>query len=360
LQLDDEDLIGTIVTDDTQKRTCARESLAFNSRSPAFLKLFPEYTQIVHALQLTRSNSSHGSAEDLLRASNSSTDTPITNRNSNNDTNITNVNNNSNASGSIKNSEPILIAPNTKETANTTARPKRANSSGHKPVPSTHKVVPQPTLAQSTEAVFGPDSQHHDSPKQSRSPLNSSQSVDLDAALKEFQTASGRRRLERDISGPLLREIARLTGLDESKVALPILEIKSVDLGLEDRVGASGHEDGEGSLTVPNNTTPTNNPSKSSSPHSDSAPSTSSDVKLEVRAKMRISFANWPFLQPNKIEGTPEQQREKAKARLNSSNLLANIIFSRLLFLGLGRQDSRSNSIVCPSTAQSPHRLFRN
>jgi hypothetical protein len=155
----------------------------------------------------------------------------------------------------------------------------------------------------------------------------------LDGALKEFETANGRRRLERDIAAPLLREIARWTGTDESKVVLPVIEIKSVDLGPEDRVSASNNnEDGEGSLTVPNNnTTPTNSPSKSPSPHSESPLSVSADLKLEVRAKMRISFANWHFLQPNKIEGTPEQQREKAKVR--------SVVVSRIDTDSLSAQD---------------------
>jgi ubiquitin-conjugating enzyme E2 J2 len=312
--LDDEDLIGTVDTDDTQKRMYARESLAFNSRSPAFLKLFPEYTQIVHALQLTRSNSSHGSAEDLIRSSTSSTDSPTATRTPP----VTNIGaNNTTTNETVHKSEPIPIVPNTSSTSTGTGgtRSKRSNSSGVKPAPTPQKVIPQPPLAQSTEAVLSPDNQPRGSPKQSRSPLQTSQSLDLDGALKEFETANGRRRLERDIAAPLLREIARWTGTDESKVVLPVIEIKSVDLGPEDRVSASNNnEDGEGSLTVPNNnTTPTNSPSKSPSPHSESPLSVSADLKLEVRAKMRISFANWHFLQPNKIEGTPEQQREKAK-----------------------------------------------
>lgn len=232
-------------------------------------------------------------------------------------------------------SEPIPIVPNTSSTSTGTGgtRSKRSNSSGVKPAPTPQKVIPQPPLAQSTEAVLSPDNQPRSSPKQSRSPLQTSQSLDLDGALKEFETANGRRRLERDIAAPLLREIARWTGTDESKVVLPVIEIKSVDLGPEDRVSASNNnEDGEGSLTVPNNnTTPTNSPSKSPSPHSESPLSVSADLKLEVRAKMRISFANWHFLQPNKIEGTPEQQREKAKVR--------SVVVSRIDTDSLSAQD---------------------
>lgn len=314
-----------------QKRMYARESLAFNARSPTFLKLFPEYTQIVHALILTRSNSSHGSTEDLTRSnsSNSSnTDSPGMNRTSNNNNNSDNSNNNNNPSinvpAPIQKSEPIPIAPTSNTNTGTSGtsagtgstRSKRSTSSGIKPMPSPQKIIAQPPLVQSTDAVLNTDPHHRGSPKQSRSPLHNSQSLDLDVALKEFETASGRRRLERDISGPLLREISRWTGTEESKVVLPGLEIKSVDLGPEDRVSPSNNNEDGDSLSVPNNnTTPTSSPIKGSSPHSDSPLSASADLKLEVRAKMRISFANWPFLQPNKIEGTPEQQREKAKVR---------------------------------------------
>lgn len=320
-QLDDEELIGTIDTEDTQKRMYARESLGFNSRSPAFLKLFPEYTQIVAALRLTRSNSSQGSTEDLMRSSTSSTDSPTPIRTppvSHNAVN-TNTNNNNNSAETVNKSEPIPIAPNSNSNTTTgtgSTRSKRSNSNGTKSAPSPQKFIPQPPLAQSTEAVLSPDTHPRGSPKQSRSPLQTSQALDLDSALKEFETANGRRRLERDISAPLLREIARWTNTEESKVVLPVIEIKSVDLGPEDRVNPSNNnEDAEGALTVPSNTTPNSSPSKSSSPHSESPLSASTDLKLEVRAKMRISFANWQFLQPNKIEGTPEQQREKAKVR---------------------------------------------